>query len=195
MADAAPKRMTLDEFLAWDDGTDQRYELVDGVPVAMAPTRPAHGTLVGTLSGHLFMALQKRPPCRVQIEAGVRSPLRAESWFEADLAVTCAPIDPDRADIADPVLIVEILSPSTESHDRRRKLPVYRALPSVREILLVAQDEYYAELHRRLEGDRWLTDLVRGPEAVLRLDSVGLDLPLAALYANVPIAPDPAAVE
>ncbi len=195
MPDTAPRRMTVEEFLDWDDGTDRRYELIDGVPVAMAPPRPVHGALVGTLAGHLFVSLQTRPSCGVRIGAGVRSRLRGSTWLEADLAVSCSPASADGTEVTDPILIVEILSPSTEAHDRRRKLPEYRALPTVQEILLVAQDAFYCEVHRRLDAGRWLTDLVQGPDAVLRLDSVRLTLPLSALYANIPIAAEPAVAD
>ncbi len=195
MPDTAPRRMTVEEFLGWDDGTDRRYELIDGVPVAMAPPRTAHRIIVANLALHLGIALQDRPPCNVQVQAGVASRLNARSWWEADLAVSCAPVDPGRIEILDPILIAEILSPSTEAHDRRRKLPEYRALPTVQEILLVAQDAHYCEVHRRLDAGRWLTDLVQGPDAVLRLDSVGLTLPLSALYANIPIAAEPAVAD
>ncbi len=191
MPDTAPRRMTVQEFLVWDDGTDRRYELIDGVPVAMTPPKGAHQVLAGTLTGHLFLVLQGRPPCTVRVEGGVRSRLHTHTWLQPDIAISCTPVVPDQPEVLDPILIVEILSPSTEAHDRRRKLPEYRALPTVQEILLVAQDAHYCEVHRRLDAGRWLTDLVQGPDAVLRLDSVGLTLPLSALYANIPIAAEP----
>ena len=68
MADAASRRMTVDEFLAWDDGTDTRYELHEGQPVAMAPTRRSHSGLVGELARHIGNRLaEHRPECRVWI--------------------------------------------------------------------------------------------------------------------------------
>ncbi len=82
------------------------------------------------------------------------------------------------------------LSPSTENRDRRVKLPDYRSLPSVEAIILVDQQQFYCEVHRRLEGDRWLVDLLREPQARLRVPGIGFDQPLSVLYANVsfPIA-------
>jgi Uma2 family endonuclease len=92
MAEPAEKRWTVEEFLAWDDGTDRRYD-------------------------------------------------RDDSFYQFDLAVTCAPADPGRRYIAEPELIIEVLSPSTELHDRGRRLDDYRQLPSLREVLLVASEE------------------------------------------------------
>ncbi len=131
MAEPAKKRWTVDEFLAWDDGTDRRYELVDGEIVAMAPPREAHAAIVINLA--ILIGNQLRPPCRVLGEFGVKLPDRDDSFDQFDLAVTCAQVDPTRRYIAEPELIIEVLSPSTALHDRGRKLDEYRQLPSVKE--------------------------------------------------------------
>ena len=69
MASLAPKRMTLAEFLEWDEGTDRRYELLDGTPVMMAPTLEAHGELAVALGAEIRARLKQ--PCRVISEAGI----------------------------------------------------------------------------------------------------------------------------
>src|SRR5215469_15126385 len=71
MAELAIKPMTLDEFLAWEDGTDTRYELIGGFPVAMAPPARAHGILCARLAGMIDIVLRSRRPCTVQSEAGI----------------------------------------------------------------------------------------------------------------------------
>ena len=88
MASPARKRMTLAEFLEWDDGTDRRYELLDGVPMMMAPSLEAHGEIAVALGAEIRARLQ--PPCRVISEAGVLITDRADTYYIADLAVTCA---------------------------------------------------------------------------------------------------------
>src|SRR5215469_12956937 len=184
MAEPAVKRMSLDEFLRWDEGTDTRYELIGGFPVAMAPPAEAHSMLAVYLVSRIDAVLSARRPCRALIEAGVTRPDRADTYFVADIAATCAPIEPGRQATEDPFLIVEILSPSTERHDRRVKLPAYRQIETVQEILLVASDERYAELHRRA-GAQWLTEIIRGSGGALRLASVGIELPMAELYDGI----------
>jgi Uma2 family endonuclease len=139
MAEPAEKRWTVEEFLAWDDGTDRRHELVGGQIVAMAPPSEAHATIVINLGAELRSRL--KPPCRVLAELGVRSPGREDSFYQFDLAVSSAQADPARPYVAEPELIVEVLSPSTALHDRGRKLDHYRQLPSINEILLVASEE------------------------------------------------------
>ena len=95
--------------------------------------------------------------------------------FVSDLAVTCSPYQRGEQLVKDPILIVEILSPGTERHDRRTKLPVYRDIDSVSEILLIDSESVFAEILRR-DGDRWITELVQERDAILRLASVDLSV-------------------
>jgi Uma2 family endonuclease len=118
MASPAQKRLTLPEFLECDDGTDRRYELLDGVPVMMAPSLEAHGELAAVLA--MEIGSRVKPPCRVINEAGIVISDRADTYYVADLAVTCAPRDPGRRMVVEPVLAVEVLSPSTGQVDRWR---------------------------------------------------------------------------
>ena len=176
--------MTLDEFFRWEDGTDTHYELVGGFPLAMAPPAEAHRILTMRLASRIDAALSGRRPCNAQTEAGVLRGDRADTYFEADIAATCAVNEAGRQAIKDPFLIVEILSPSTERHDRRVKLPAYRQIETVQEILLIASDERYAELHRR-SGDQWITEILRGEDSVIVLSSVLLRIALSDLYDGI----------
>ena len=77
MAEPAIRRMTLGEFLHWEDGTDTRYELIDGFPMAMAPPARAHGMLCARLAGAIDAALRSRRPCSAQTAAGSPVPIAA----------------------------------------------------------------------------------------------------------------------
>jgi Uma2 family endonuclease len=192
MSELAVKRMTVVEFLRWEDGTDTRYELHDGMVVAMAPPAPAHGFLAARLCARIEGALQSRRPCMVQVEAGIVRPDRDDTCYVADLAVTCTP--PRRGDqlIRDPLLIVEVLSPSTGFYDRQSKVADYRRIPSVEEILLIDSSSIFAEVLRR-EGDRWITEIVRGPQATLVLASIELTATMSDLYEGIDLADHAAA--
>jgi Uma2 family endonuclease len=187
MAEAAVKPMTLDEFLHWDDGTETHYELIGGFPVAMAPPAAAHRMLTVRLVSRIDTALSRRRPCNAQIEAGVVRAGRSDTYFEADIAATCEPHKLGQQAIEEPFLIVEVLSPSTERHDYRVKLPAYREIESVQEILLIASDDIYAELHRR-SGAQWVTEILRGPEAVLVLMSADVEVRVGELYDGIALA-------
>jgi len=184
MAGPAISRITLDEFLRWDDGTDTRYELIDGSPVAMAPPSEAHRILAVRLASRIDAALAGQRPCNAQIEPGVVRPDRADSYYVPDIAVTCEPNAPGRQAMVDPILIIEILSPSTERSDRRLKLPAYQNLQSVREIMLIDAGTYHAELYRR-EDDHWGIELVRGAEAALSLISGDLRISMSELCEGI----------
>src|SRR5260221_867754 len=155
MADAAIRAMTLEEFLRWDDGSDTRYELIGGFPVAMAPGLEDHGVLALRLGARIDAALASRRPCRAGTEAGILHPDRGDTFFVADVAVTCAPHEARRQYMQDPILLVEVLSPSTERHDRRIKVPAYQRIASVQDILLIDSESRYAELYRR-HCQQWL---------------------------------------
>jgi Uma2 family endonuclease len=184
MAEPALEPMTLEEFLHWDDGTETHYELIGGFPVAMAPPAAAHRILAMRLGSRIDAALASRRPCNAQGDAGIIRPDRADTYFEADIAATCEPHEFGQQALKDPFLIVEILSPSTERHDRRIKLPVYRQIESVQEILLIDSDGLYAEVHRRT-GAQWITEILRGSQARLSLTSVGIEVPLPDLYEGI----------
>jgi len=189
MAEPAIRRMTLEEFLHWEDGTDTRYELIDGIPVAMAPPARAHGILCARLAGELTAALRSQRPCTAQAEAGIARPDRSDSCYIADLAVTCRPYQRGEQLVQDPILIVEVLSPGTERHDRRVKVPAYREIENVQEILLIDSEAAYAEIFRR-RGAVWFSEIIRGREAVLYLASIDLRLPMAELYEGIDLQAD-----
>ena len=178
--------MTVEEFLAWDDGTDVRYELVGGEVFAMTPPSPAHGMVAFNLGGEISARL--KPPCKGVTEAGVRIPCRNDVFYQADLIVSCSPIQSGSSHVPEPVVIIEVLSPSTAGHDCGTKVPDYRTVPSVKEIALVSSTAIRAELWHRT-AERWeVTDLV-GKDAVLRLRSVDVEVPLATIYEGVAFEP------
>lgn len=190
MAEPAARAMPLEEFLAWDAPGPTSWELYDGHPVAMAPSSDAHGTVVMNLGSLLRARLS--PPCRVRGEAGILLPHRGRSFYVADLAVSCRPAEANRSDIPEPLLLTEVLSPSTERNDRRIKLPDYRRIPSVQEILYIDPTRVYCELHRRLDGERWELVILTDPADALPLSLCAEPIPLAEVYAAVTIAQDSA---
>jgi Uma2 family endonuclease len=181
MAKPAPRRMSLAEFLEWDDGSDLRYELIEGEPVSMAPPLFGHAIVVANLARAI--GRQLKPPCILAAGAGVVRAEAADSYFVPDLVVTCEPVDPRGRYLTTPRLIVEILSPTTSMRDRMIKQGEYRAIASLEELVYVAPLERRVQLWRR-HADHWrVYDLIG--EAELRLESLGLTVPLAAIYENL----------
>lgn len=174
--------MTVAEFLAWESGDDLRYQLVRGRIVAMAPTTRIHQVLAVNLAGTLRNALRaQRRECLLLAEAGIASG-RDDTVYIADLAMSCSPIASREERLsADPILIVEILSPSTEEFDRTTKLLDYRSIPSVQEIVLMSQNRVFCEIHRRVEAG-WMMDLLSGPNALLEIRSIPAEVLLGEIY-------------
>jgi Uma2 family endonuclease len=177
MAEAArnlpPEPVTVEAFLAWHDGTDTRYELIDGRIVAMAAPTPDHSVIAGNVAGLLFARL--KPPCRATVEWGV--PKGERTYWQADLAVVCRPWRPGEPPPA-PRALVEIVSPDGADHDHG-KAAGYREIEELELILLVHADRRRIERWVR-EGERWIvTDHIgRGRvdlpplELALELDEV-----------------------
>jgi Uma2 family endonuclease len=180
--------MSIAEFLDWDDGTDTRYELVHGVPMAMAPTLLDHAAIVASLVREFGNRL--RSPCRLLAEVGVGIPHRDDSFYVADLAVVCSGWGRGDRYLTEPVVLVEVLSPTTEGHDRGTKVPAYRTVSSVHEIVLVSTAAVAAEVWRRTD-EGWFIEDVVGPRATLRLPSVGVEVPLASVYEGIALEQTP----
>ena len=186
-----PNLMTVAEFLTWPgDGTGRTYELVDGEVRAQDPGSDAHGTVDANLISFIHNHLKAhRPHCRVVSQGGIAPRLRANwNYRVPELAVTCIP---NRADVhmtPEPLLLIEVLSPSNR-RDTWSNVPLYASVPSVMEILLVESEEISAELLRRRSDGSWPEDAESfGPGSTIRLESIGLDLQMAEIYAGTHLA-------
>ncbi len=189
MAIAQPKhRLTPEDFLAWDATQTQRHEFVDGEVFAMAGAGEGHVTVALNVA----MALRQHlagTPCRTFItDMKLQA---AKAFFYPDVMVTCSASDASSPLIKhEPVLLVEVLSPSTAAFDRGNKFATYRTIATLREYLLVDPDKHRADLYR-LGGDGlWVLHPFDERTAV-HLASVQLDIPPAVLWAEMPpIEPD-----
>ncbi|MGH6904321.1 MAG: Uma2 family endonuclease, partial [Geminicoccaceae bacterium] len=121
--------MTVAEFLEWDDGTDTRYELVRGRVAPMAPPSARHSVIASKIGGALETRLKR--PCYVGMNAGVIRPDRDDTFYEADLVVSCTRLQADALTIPQPDVVIEVLSATTAEHDRGGKLYDYRRIGSV----------------------------------------------------------------
>lgn len=186
-------------YLDWETEQIEKHEYLNGEVFAMAGASEAHVTIALNVAMALRTHL-RGGPCSVFISDMKLRVEQANAFFYPDVLVTCA--EADRAHTqykTAPSLIVEVLSPSTSAYDRGDKFAAYRSLPSVREYLLIDAEHRRAELFRRDTSDpaesgagRWLLYPLEG-EQVIDLASVGLQLPLAAVYEDVRWDPDKAA--
>ena len=174
---------TPQEYLALERRSNVRHEFVDGELYAMAGASRGHNLISGNLYLGLRTQLRGRP-CEVYM-----SDMRV--WVDEtglytypDLVVSCGEpkFQDDEFDtLLNPTLIIEILSPTTRSYDRGRKFAHYRRLASLREYVLVAQDQALVQIHRRHDEEWTSTELSRRHE-ILHLESVGCRIALDDIY-------------
>jgi Uma2 family endonuclease len=181
MARVADQLWTLEEFLAFDDGTETSYQLFEGRLLAMNPPLRGHAGLIVHLAASI--SGQLRPPCEAYAEAGIIPVNRRHSWYKTDPIVTCTPGSYKDQFIAEPVLIVEVLSPTTSATDFNRKLPDCQQMPSMRDVLLVSSMERLVR-HWRREADGW-TEHRHRRAATVRLSGLPVTIGMRELYDGI----------
>lgn len=179
-------RLTAAEYLALERQSEHRSEYLDGEVYAMTGASRRHNLIVLNLAAALHGQLKGRP-CEVYAN-DMRVHVAATGLFTyPDVAAVCG--EPRFADAAldtllNPILLIEVLSPSTEAYDRGKKFAHYRTLGSLAELVLVAQDEIRVERYTRQEDGRWLlSEASRGDS--LALPSISCEIPLSEIYERV----------
>ena len=172
------------DYLAGERNTDVRHEYVDGRLFAMGGASLAH-TLIAT---NLVTGLRNRlrgSGCRVSSSDMKVRLADGRRYYYPDVVVSCGDRreKPDEYAETRPALVVEILSPSSESTDRREKLVAYQGLPSVVDYLILSQDASALERFER-DGEGW-THATFGPGETVELAALGLSLPVDELYEDV----------
>ncbi len=187
-----PQRLTVAEFQDWSPPAgleDRRWNLLDGEPVCMAPTSENHGAIQSQaaylLTRHLVDVGSR---CRVITAPGVIPRIRSISNERIpDLGITCTAPGGAKA-IVDPVVLIEILSPSNEAQTRA-SVWAYTTIPSVVEIMLLSSTSVSGELWRR-ESDRAWADnpLLLDADGDVRLGGLGFAAPIRTFYATTSLA-------
>lgn len=175
--------MTVAEFLRWQELQEDRYELVDGEPVLhrmMTGASQRHDVVtlnVLLLLGNLLRGQSCRP---MTADVAIRIP--RGGLRRADAAIDCGPLRAGDYTASEPVLVVEILSPSTRQIDRFRKLEEYKSVASMRHILLLEPSVPSAQLYSRGGDDIWASTDVIGLDSIVKLSALNLELPMRELY-------------
>ena len=178
--------MTPEEYIIFEKASDMKHEYFDGEIFAMAGATPNHNRIQHNISGILWSQRASRP-CdtflsdqRVKIEA-------AENYTYPDLSIACGDVEFDGDDcLLNPVVIIEILSKSSEAFDRGDKFTLYRAIPSLREYVLVSQ--YSSKVERFIRGENGIWQILNPCADIalsVKIESIDLELPLSDIYYRV----------
>lgn len=183
---ALQTHLTPEEYIAWERQSEIKNEYLRGHIVAMSGASYQHTLITMNISGELYIQL-KGTTCTVHTnDMRVRTNPNI-SYFYPDVLVVCGqPSFEDNAfdTLLNPIVLVEVLSPSTETYDRGEKFKHYQQLTSLQEYMLVSQDEVQVELYRRQET-QWKPIEFRSLENVLSLTSIDCELALSDIYRQV----------
>ncbi|HYU33556.1 MAG TPA: Uma2 family endonuclease [Thermoanaerobaculia bacterium] len=174
------------EYLALERQAEIKSEYIDGEMVAMTGGTWLHGVIIGNLVFALKRRLQDTPCTVIPNDVKVRASPGIYAY--PDVLVVCGEplIEDGEGDVLlNPVLIVEVLSPTTESYDRGRKFENYQTLDSLKEYVLVAQDRPRVEHYLRQDGHVWLYTDVSGLDSSVAFSSIGCEVALAEIYDKV----------
>ncbi|MBH8562772.1 Uma2 family endonuclease [Nostoc sp. CENA67] len=177
--------LTVEEYLQLEQTSEIRHEYVDGEVFAMAGASEEHNLIAGNIYALLRPHL-RGTPCRafvsdMKVQLKVQ---KADIFYYPDILVTCDPNDRERYFKTRPTLIVEVLSNSTKTIDKREKRLNYQNIESLREYVLVSQEEIKVEVYRKDDQGNWSLTIL-GKDDDLRLDSIGLKLTMADIYEDV----------
>ncbi len=173
MSHAATTIMDVDAFLVWAEGRDGRWELRDGRPVMMAPERAIHALTKYAAQESLKAGIERAGLACRMFPDGMTVRIHSRTAFEPDALVVCPSPPLDSIEIPNPVVVVEVLSPSTAGDDHGPKLDGYFALPSVEHYLILDPDRRVMIWHKRGQAGAIETRILR--DGLIRLDPPGLE--------------------
>jgi Uma2 family endonuclease len=188
MSAHAHPRLTEDEYFALDSAAEFKSEFYDGVMYAMSGGTYPHGQIILNLGAELRQALRGR---RCSVTASdVRVRVDRDTYAYPDIAVVCSEprfAENNKNTLSNPTVLVEVLSPSTESHDRGLKFIRYRQLESLREYVLVSQDQPRVEIYLRQPSGSWLLSEFAALDSAAKFESLDCKIPFAEIYHQVTI--------
>lgn len=185
--DLAPAFISVTDYFEQEKTSPIRHEYLGGQLFAMAGASESHNRIAANLCTYLITHLRgsgcktfiSDMKVKIQVAQGT-----GDIFYYPDVMVTCDEQDRDKFYKTHPCLVVEVLSPSTETIDRREKRLNYQSLASLQEYVLVSQDQMQVEVYRRKPSGNWEVERL-GPNDSLQLNSVGLTLTLADIYDEV----------
>lgn len=176
-------KISVEEYLDGEEVSRIRYEFINGEIYAMAEKCQNHNRITGNiltaLSNHL-----RDSPCEPYME-NIKVRTTEEVFYYPDVLVTCEGEFRNKYYCEEPILIIEVISPSTEQIDRREKLRAYQQMPSIQEYVIVEQEKLGVQIHRRQPDGRWITYFFTRTDTELTLESVDLTLQLDEVYRRV----------
>lgn len=183
------QNMTAEEYLAWEEQQEDKYEYVDGEIIAMTGGTLPHNDIALNFYSLLRPHLKKRG-CRVNVADAKVQGKANRRYFYPDLVISCHPEDQKAKKwIQFPTIIIEVLSPSTANYDKSQKLKWYRQIPSLQEYILVDSQRISVEMFQRQAGKMWGYSDYDADESFV-IPSIEFKCDVALLYEDIDLAPE-----
>ena len=187
MTGTSSQKLTPQEYLAIERAAEFKSEFFDGEMFAMAVISKDHSRITVNLTGGFHAAIRGKD-CEL-FSSDLRVKVSANGLYTyPDLTIVCSPVDveDEQADVLlNPTLIIEVLSPGTERYDRGKKFDLYREVDSLKEYVLISQDQYRVEQFLRGNGSEWGYRVAFKEDDIVEFPSVGCSIPLKDIYARV----------
>lgn len=185
---AQPKtHVTAQEYFLQDQQSAEKLEYYAGIVVAQAGATARHNLIVSNLIGHLYAHVRRQGchifPGDMRVQAADQ-----RVYTYPDITIVCGTpqySDPSEMTLINPMVIIEILSPATESRDRTEKLVYYRSIESLQEYILIAQHTPYVQRYTRQTPHFWYVHLTDDLAAQVELAAIGCSLPMQAIYDGI----------
>jgi Uma2 family endonuclease len=187
MSQLAKAYYTPEEYLRMEENSLEKHEYYQGEIFLMAGGSPRHNLIANNCGTELNVKLAEKD-CTVY-SSDMKMWARSNGFFTyADASVVCGEVElvPEYTDIlANPIMIVEVLSPSTEKYDRSQKFELYRGLDSLQSYLLVDQSRVYVEHHQKIGPNKWVMETFTDLEQFVEVEALGISLSMGNLYRKV----------
>jgi len=183
-------KISVTEYIEGENLSEIRHEYIYGEVYAMAGGSTRHNRIVNNIGYQIDNRL-RNSSCETFTE-NVKLRADEQTFYYPDVMVDCDKVPPSAFYREKPVLLVEVLSPSTERIDRNEKLTVYKTIPTLIEYLIVSQEKMSVEVHRKLENGEWQTEFYDEINDEIRLDSIDFNLSLSEIYRRVDLTPQSA---
>ncbi len=181
-------KMSVAEYLSFERSSETKHEYIAGHILAMSGASAAHNVITVNTLAVIHSQVSQRG-CTVfpsDMRLGI---VQQNIYVYPDITVVCGDVefsDTEQDTLLNPTIIIEVLSPSTENYDRGKKSHYYRAIPTLQEYLLIAQDEPYIEHFVRYSAHQWLFSEVTAAQESIHLASIDCTLQLKDIYNKIP---------
>jgi Uma2 family endonuclease len=185
--------MTPEEYVAFEETSEDKYEYYGGVIVALAGGNRIHSIICSNVNASLHRQVRERR-CEVHTSDMKIRAERPRKYMYPDVAVVCGEArfeDASQRVLLNPIVIIEVLSESTEKHDRGKKFQYYRSIQAFQEYVLIDQDIKHIDHYKRQSDNLWTLTSLDDENAVLHLSSINCTITMNEIYEKVFVSGEP----